>query len=152
MRKVLLAGKEAQEGAALQGPMLADGAAQHRVARLDGVKDGARGDSAGDLDLEVAADPRQIAQVKWKYDADFAHGMSTSAFALPPKERREGRARSAPRCRRHRWSRTPGLRWCRSRCRTYPANPLPSRRAARLRSNLSAEDPSRVAPTHYPRS
>src|SRR5947209_20493869 len=73
MREVLLTGKETQESAALQGAVLADSSAQHRVALLDGVEDGARGDRAGDLDLEVAGDARQIAQVERKYDADFAH-------------------------------------------------------------------------------
>src|SRR4051794_6723702 len=73
MREVLLTGKEAQEGAALQGAVFADGSPQHRIALLDAVENCARGYCSGDLDLKVAGDARQIAEVEWKNDADFAH-------------------------------------------------------------------------------
>jgi hypothetical protein len=73
MRQVLLAGEEAQEGAALQRPVLADGSAQHGIALLDGIEDGTRGDRAGNVDLKIACDARQVTEVKRKYDANFAH-------------------------------------------------------------------------------
>ena len=69
---ILAAGKKSQEGPALQGDVVADGAAQHGVASLERVQNGALGDLAVDLDAHLGADVRQRAQMRREYNSN--HG------------------------------------------------------------------------------
>src|SRR4051812_29461203 len=73
VRQVLLARKKSKKRTTLQCSMVADGALQHGIARLDGIEDGACRDRVGYLDFQVARDTCEVAQVKRKYDSYFAH-------------------------------------------------------------------------------
>ena len=68
--QVLLAGKESDKGTALECLVVADGAAQSRVARFEGVEDAADGRGLGGLELNVAIHTSEVAEVKWQDDAD----------------------------------------------------------------------------------
>ena len=48
MRQVLLAGEEAQEGAAFVGDLIANGPAEHGIAGFEGVEEGANCDGRSD--------------------------------------------------------------------------------------------------------
>jgi hypothetical protein len=72
VREVLLAGEKAQEGAALEAAVLADGAAQHGIALLDRVENGARGDWPLQFEFQVSRDAGEVAQVEREDNVDFA--------------------------------------------------------------------------------
>src|ERR1700728_4148871 len=72
MRDVFLAGEEAQEGAALQGEVIADRAPQHGVAGFEGVEDRLQRDGAIDFERYFLVDMRQGAQMRREHDLD--HG------------------------------------------------------------------------------
>jgi hypothetical protein len=112
MGKILLAGKEAQEGPSQVRGVVADGSPEHRVLDFELVKDRALGDRTLDLQYEFAADTRQVSKMEWEYDSN--HGplprnrnakilplgfrvslqqQLTPASGLRPKARREDRAR-----------------------------------------------------------
>jgi len=57
------ASEEAEEWAALQGDVVADGAAEHRVAGFEGVEDGTLGDRAEDFELDLGAAVGQGAEM-----------------------------------------------------------------------------------------
>src|SRR5712692_5097469 len=69
---VFLAGEEAQERTALLRDVIADGTAQHRILRFEGVEHRALGDRTLNVQLHLGTDARQRSQMTWKYDAD--HG------------------------------------------------------------------------------
>lgn len=71
-RIVFGAGEEAKEGTALEGAVIADGAAEHGVLGLKGVENGARGDGGGDFDLDFGADAGESAEMGGQSNAD--HG------------------------------------------------------------------------------
>ena len=50
------AGKKAEEGAALEGDVIADGAAEHGVGGFEGVEGGTKSDRAFDVEGDFAAD------------------------------------------------------------------------------------------------
>ena len=70
MGQILLAGKEAEEGAAFLGDVVADGAEEHGVARFERVEDGARGDRAFDFERDFAGDLSESAEMRGKDDLD----------------------------------------------------------------------------------
>jgi len=77
--KILLAGKETQEGPSQVCDVVADGPPEHRIRGFELVKDRALGDRTLDLEYELAADTRQISKMEWEYDSD--HGP------LPPSRK-----------------------------------------------------------------
>src|SRR5438045_2356885 len=70
MREVFLAGKEPQKWPALLGDVIADGSGQHRVSRLQSIKDRALGGLALHFEIHLPADFGQRSQVGWKYHAN----------------------------------------------------------------------------------
>ena len=70
--EIFRAGKEAKEGAALEGDVVADGAAEHGVLGFEGVEDGALGDGARDFKTDFGADAGEGAEMGGESDAD--HG------------------------------------------------------------------------------
>src|SRR5262245_13887035 len=72
VREILAAGEEAHEGPASLRHVVADRPAQHRVARLERVEDRALRGIAVDLELHLAVDARERAQVCGETDPD--HG------------------------------------------------------------------------------
>ena len=69
MGQILLAGEEAHERSALSGVRVANGAAQHGIARLERVEH--RAWVAGlDSQLDLAVDPRERAQMRRQHDAN----------------------------------------------------------------------------------
>ncbi len=70
----MLTGEEAEEGAALEGDLVADGAAQHGVGGFEGVEGGADGGRGGDFDVYfVAGDAGEGAEVGGEFNADGGH-------------------------------------------------------------------------------
>ena len=72
MGEVLLAGEEPHERAALLRDVIADRSAQHRIARLECVEDGALRDRAFNVELHFAIDVRELPQMEREHDPD--HG------------------------------------------------------------------------------
>ena len=70
--RILAAGKKSEEGPALKSDIVADGAAEHGVASLQRVQNGALGDLAVDLDAHLGAGVRQGAQMRRKHNSN--HG------------------------------------------------------------------------------
>lgn len=66
------AGEEAEEGAALKGVVIANGAAEHGVAGFEGVEDGSLGDGTDDFQADLAAHVSKRAKMRRKFNAD--HG------------------------------------------------------------------------------
>jgi len=64
MRQILLAGEEPHEGPALLSDVVADGAAEHRIASLKRVKDRALCNITLDVELHLAADAGQCPQMR----------------------------------------------------------------------------------------
>ena len=93
MGQVLLAGEEAHERAAALGGGVADGAAQRRVAGLEGVEHGALRNRTLDRELHLTLDPGQGLQVRGEHDAD--HGsVWTSTDSTAGRSRTMGAQRS----------------------------------------------------------
>ena len=63
MRQIFLAGEESQERPALLRAIVANGAAQHRIAGFERVQYRALRDRALDFELNFAADVRQRSKV-----------------------------------------------------------------------------------------
>ncbi len=72
MRQIFLAGEEAQEGAALERDVVADGAAQYGIAGLEGVEHRTQRRRRRHLERHLVLHPGQRAQVRRQQDAD--HG------------------------------------------------------------------------------
>ncbi len=81
-------GEVAQEGAALAGDVVADGAFEGGIAGVQSVEDGAKRDRAmGGLDLDqdfCGADAGQIAQVPGQLDSDGGHGRVWTSTERTP--------------------------------------------------------------------
>src|SRR6185437_14324744 len=95
VRQVLLAGKEPDERAAFSGPLVADGAAQHRVPGLQRVEHRALGDPPGYLEFNLALNPGQRPQVRGQrhpYDVSVpGHGsVCTSTDSTAGRSRTMG--------------------------------------------------------------
>ena len=69
---IFLAREEAQEGAALERVVIADGAAEHGVARFESVEDGAEGDRWFDFYQYILIDVRECAQMGGEDDLDLS--------------------------------------------------------------------------------
>ena len=76
--QILFAGEEAQEWTALQRAVIANGAAQHRVAGFEGVEDGALRNWGCDFELRIAGKMGQRSQVGREDNAD--HGILFDAL------------------------------------------------------------------------
>ncbi len=72
MRKIFLAGKVAQVGPPLPCCLVADGAAQHRVAYFERVQNRVRGHRAFDLDFDLGPNVGKILEMVGQLDADRA--------------------------------------------------------------------------------
>lgn len=68
---VFVAGEEAQEGTTVEGGVVADGAAEHGIPGLQGIKDGALGRPGGDIEQELALDAGEGAEMGGEVDADL---------------------------------------------------------------------------------
>ena len=66
--KVLCTGEEANEGAAFLRDVIADGSAQHWIARLEGVEDGTLCNRRRDLELDLAFDLCQFLKMERECD------------------------------------------------------------------------------------
>ena len=87
MRKIFLAGEEAQERPSLLRDVISDSPAQHRIAGLNRLEDRPLCGRALDLDRHLAADMGKRSQVLREYDAD--HGSVCTST-----ERTAGRSRT----------------------------------------------------------
>src|SRR5262249_58424034 len=72
LRQVFLAGEESHECPALSRDLVADRPAQHRIARLERVEDRALRHRPLDLELQLALDARERAQMRGQHHPD--HG------------------------------------------------------------------------------
>ena len=72
MGKILFAGKEPQEGAAVERDMVANRATEHRKAGLECIENRPHGDRAFHFKLDFALDASQCAEVEGYNDSD--HG------------------------------------------------------------------------------
>jgi hypothetical protein len=73
---VFFADEEAEEGAALLGDVVADGAAEHGVGGLEGVEDGGDGGGGGDVEGGlVCGEVGEAAEVDGEVYADGGHGV-----------------------------------------------------------------------------
>src|ERR1700738_4329251 len=89
MREILLAGEEPQEGPALLRDVIADRAAQHRIARFNRVHDRALRHRSLDIDLHLAGHVRQPPQMCWEHNPD--HGsVCTSTESTAGRSRTMG--------------------------------------------------------------
>ena len=70
MGEILLTGEEAQEGAALEGDVITNGAAEHGIARLERVEHGGKGNRRGDGELHLNTGAGERAEVVGEFDAD----------------------------------------------------------------------------------
>ena len=70
MRQILLAGEESNEGAALLSDVVAEGPAQHGIRGFKRVEHGPLRDRTFDFEQNIAANPRQRAQMARKYSPD----------------------------------------------------------------------------------
>src|SRR6267378_2830442 len=88
MRQILFAGKKPQERPPLLRDVVANRTAQHRIARLERVKDRAQRGLTRDLDCHFAADVCQRSQMLREYYPDHAiHShlpTSQMAFRIYP--------------------------------------------------------------------
>ena len=70
--EILFASEEADERPALQGAVIANGAAEHRIARLQGIQNGALGNWALDFKLDFISNLGKSPQMERQRDADHA--------------------------------------------------------------------------------
>ncbi len=105
--------------------LIADRAAQHRVPGLERVEHRTLRDLAGEIELDLALDAGESAQVRGKHDPDHACIPIMKVSGPRPTARRAGRGRSVPTCRRHWARRRPDRRSCRSTRRMIRASPRP---------------------------
>lgn len=80
--KILLAGEETQEGAALPSNLIADGAAEHGIAKFERIQRGSLRGRTFDLDLDLAAHARQRSQMLREDDSNCVgtHFILPSSF------------------------------------------------------------------------
>src|SRR4051794_35357893 len=89
VREVLLTGEEPHEGPPLVRGLVADRAAQVRITLLECVEHRPLGDLTGDVDLDLAVDLGDVAQVCRKDDSD--HGsVCTSTDSTAGRSRTIG--------------------------------------------------------------
>ena len=72
MRIILFASEEPEERPALQRTMISNRPLEHRIALLECVENGLNRDRSMNIELHLALDLRQCAQVVRKHDAN--HG------------------------------------------------------------------------------
>src|SRR5216110_2367813 len=72
MRQILLAGEESHKRPALPGDVVAERPAQHRIPALERVEDRALRGPTFDIELHLAVDFSQGAQMRREHNAD--HG------------------------------------------------------------------------------
>jgi len=89
VRQVFLAGKEAQERAALQGTVVTNGALQHRIASFQRVQYRTQRHSTVDFECHLEAYVRQGAQMRRKYDSDH-DSVCTSTESTAGRSRTMG--------------------------------------------------------------
>jgi hypothetical protein len=70
--EVFRAGEKAEEGPALQRDVIADRAAEHRVAGFESVQDGTLGDRTCDFEMNLAANVSECAEMSGERYTD--HG------------------------------------------------------------------------------
>ena len=70
VREVFLAGEEAQEGAALLRVVVANGPAQHGIARLECIENGTQSSRSLNVERNFAADVRQVSEMEGEDYAD----------------------------------------------------------------------------------
>ncbi len=81
--QILLTGEEAQERTALLRDLVADRTAQHRIAGLEGVQDRALRDWALDVNLQLAPDLRQGAEMLGKDNSDhLCHRLGAATIRI----------------------------------------------------------------------
>jgi hypothetical protein len=86
--QILLAGKEPHERPASVCLVIANGAAQHRMAGLQGVQDGAQRDRGRDIQQHLAVDVGEAAQMGRELDSYLAHrNVCTSTDSTGGKSR-----------------------------------------------------------------
>ena len=74
MGDVFHVGEEAEEGAAFEGDVVADGAAELGVESFEGVEGLGEGDGMWDVEGDlVAGDVGEAAKVEGEFDADEGH-------------------------------------------------------------------------------
>jgi hypothetical protein len=72
VRKVFLTGEKAQERPPLLGHVIANGAPQHRVTRLQGIEDESQSGIALNIKLHLSLNLRKSPEMVRKHDAN--HG------------------------------------------------------------------------------
>src|ERR1700745_2037102 len=87
--QVLLARVAADERPPASGRPVPDRAAQHRIALLQGIQEGALGEDAGYVQPDLAVDLGQVLQVRRQHDPDLGHGRTWTST-----ERTAGRSRA----------------------------------------------------------
>jgi len=87
MREVFFACKESKKWPALKCGLIADRPPQHRILGLECIENAAKGDAAVQVKLDVTANFRQRAQMRWKNNANHC-SVCTST------ERTAGRSRT----------------------------------------------------------
>ena len=87
VREVVFASEEPDEWTPLPGEVIADCAAQHRVARFERIEDASLRHPSGDIEDGFAGDVRQTAQMRRQNDAN--HGSVCTST-----ERTAGRSRT----------------------------------------------------------
>ena len=87
--EVLFAGEEADEGAALLRRVVADGAAEDGVAGLERVEDRRDGDGRGDVEMHLAVDLGERAEMLGQRDADH-RSVCTSTESTAGRSRTMG--------------------------------------------------------------
>jgi len=93
VRQVLLAGEEPDERPALPGPLVTDGAAQHRVPGLQGVEHRALGDLPRDLEFHLAVNAGQRPQVRRQRHPDHV-SVLTQGSVCTSTDSTAGRSRT----------------------------------------------------------
>jgi hypothetical protein len=68
--KIFGAGEEAEERAAFLGDVIANGAAEHGIRGFECVQGGTESDGSRDVELELAGNPSEIAEMRRKNHAN----------------------------------------------------------------------------------
>ena len=93
--QVFLASEEPEQWSALMGDVVADGAAQHRIAGFERVEDRALRDGGRDVERHLALDLGEVSQVEWQFDSDH-DSVWTSTENTAGRSRTMGNQRSPP--------------------------------------------------------
>jgi hypothetical protein len=89
MGQILLAGKEPHKRPALLGDVVANRAAEHRIADFERIEDGALRDWIFNLELHLTVDLRQRSQMKGEEDSNHGN-VCTSTETTAGKSRTMG--------------------------------------------------------------